>query len=67
MIERLIYLILLSIDLTVIVLASFVLEENVKEKDSMGTIEWLVTFFMLIFLTINNPLFSWSICNYVGG
>lgn len=67
MIEHLIYLILLSIDLAVIVLASFILGESVKKKSSEDTIYWLAILFTLIFLVVNNPLFSWSICNFIGG
>ena len=67
MIEHLIYLILLSVNLTVIILASFVLGESVKEKDFGETISWLVTLFALIFITVNCPLFSWSIYNFIGG
>lgn len=67
MIEHLIYLILLSIDLAVIVLVSFVLEENVKKKNFGETISWLAILFSNIFVTVNNPLFSWSIYNFIGG
>lgn len=67
MIEHLIYLILLSVNLTVIILASFVLGENFKKKDFGETISWLVILFGNMFVTINNPLFSWSIYNFIGG
>ena len=67
MIEHLIYLILLSINLTVIILASFVLWENFKKKDFGETISWLAILFGNIFVTVNNPLFSWSIYNFIGG
>lgn len=67
MIEHLIYLILLSFDLAVIILASFILGESVERRSSEDTIYWLAILFALIFLTVNNPLFSWSIYNYLGG
>lgn len=67
MIEHLIYLILLSVNLAVIILASFTLGEGVKEKNFEKTIYWLAALFVLTFLTIHNPLFSWSIYNYIGG
>ena len=67
MIENLIYSIILSVDLTVIILGSFALGENVKKKDSRETISWLAILFSLIFLTVNCPLFSWSIYNCLGG
>lgn len=67
MIEHLIYSIILSVDLAVIILVSFVLGENVKKKNLGETIYWLAILFSLIFLTINNPLFSCSIYNFMGG
>ena len=67
MIEHLIYLIILSVNLAVIILASFVLGESVKEKNFKETMSWLATLFALIFVTINCPLFSWSIYNFIGG
>lgn len=67
MIEHLIYSILLSVDLAVIILASFILGESVKEKDFGETIYWLAILFGNIFVTVNNPLFSWSIYNFIGG
>lgn len=67
MIENLVYLIILSINLTVIILASFTLGESVKKKNLEETISWLAILFALIFLTVNCPLFSWSIYNFIGG
>lgn len=67
MIEHLIYLIILSINLAVIILTSFVLGESVKEKNFKETMSWLVTLFALIFVTVNCPLFSLSIYNFIGG
>lgn len=67
MIENLIYSIVLSFNLAVIILVSFVLGENVKKKNLGETIYWLAILFALIFLTVNNPLFSWSIYNFIGG
>lgn len=67
MIENLIYLIILSINLTVIILASFTLGESVKKKNLEDTIYWLEILFALIFTTVSNPLFSWSIYNFIGG
>lgn len=66
MIEHLIYLILLSVNLTVTILASSVLGENVKKENFGETISWLAILFGNIFVTVNNPLFSWSIYNYLG-
>ena len=67
MIERLIHLIVLSVYLTGIILASFILEEKIKEKNSSEIIYWLTLLFILIFFVVNCPLFSWSICNFIGG
>ena len=67
MIEHLIYLIILSVNLTVTILASFVFGENVKKEDFGETISWLAIVFANIFITVNNPLFSWSIYNFIGG
>lgn len=67
MIENLIYSIILSVNLTVIILASFTLGESVKKKNLEETISWLAILFVLIFLTVNCPLFSWSIYNFIGG
>ena len=67
MIERLIYFICLSVSLTMIILASFILAESVKKKNLGETIYWLAILFAFIFLTVNCPIFSWSICNFIGG
>ena len=67
MIERLIYFICLSVSLTMIILASFILAESVKKKNLVETIYWLAILFTFIFLAVNCPIFSWSICNFIGG
>lgn len=67
MIENLIYSIILSVNLAVIILESFVLRESVKKKNLGETIYWLAFLFASIFLTVNCPLFSWSIYNFIGG
>ena len=53
MFERLIYLICLAVDLAIIILASFVLVESIKEKDFGETICWLTILFALILLTFS--------------
>lgn len=65
MFERLIHLIVLSVYLTGIILASFILEEKIKEKNPSEIIYWLALLFILIFFVVNCPLFSWSICNFM--
>lgn len=67
MIENLIYSIMLSINLTVIILGSVALGERVKEKNLEETISCLVVLFALTLFTVNCPLFSWSIYNFIGG
>lgn len=67
MIERLIHLIVLSVSLTMIILASFILGESVKKKNLVETIYWLAILFAFIFLAVNCPIFSWSIYNFIGG
>ena len=67
MIERLVYFICLAVYLTGIILASFILKEKIKEKNSSEIIYWLALLFILIFFVVNCPLFSWSICNFIGG
>ena len=57
MIERLVYFICLFIDLAMIILASFVLVESVKEKDFGETICWLTILFTLILLTFSRLYF----------
>ena len=65
MIERLVYLIVLSVSLTMIILTSFILGESVKKKNLVETIYWLAILFAVIFLAVNCPLFSWSIYNFM--
>lgn len=65
MIERLIHLIVLSVSLTMIILASFILGESVKKKNLVETIFWLAILFAFIFLVVNCPIFSWSIYNFM--
>ena len=65
MIERLIYLIVLSVSLTMIIMASFILGESVKKKNLVETIFWLAILFTFMFLAINCPIFSWSIYNFM--
>ena len=65
MFENLIYLIVLSVSLTMIILASFILEESVKKKSLGETIYWLAILFALIFLAVNCPIFSWSVYNFM--
>ena len=57
MFERLIYLICLAVDLAIIILASFVLVESIKEKDFGETICWLTILFALILLTFSRLYF----------
>ena len=67
MVERLIHLIVLSVSLTMIILASSILGESVKKKNLVETIYWLAILFAFIFLAVNCPIFSWSIYNFIGG
>ena len=57
MIERLVYLICLAVDLAMIILASFVLVESVKDKDFGETICWLTILLALILLTFSRLYF----------
>ena len=57
MIERLVYFICLFIDLTMIILASFVLVESVKDKDFGETVCWLTILLALILLTFSRLYF----------
>ena len=57
MIERLVYLICLFIDLAMIIMASFVLVESIKEKDFGETVCWLTILFALILLTFSRLYF----------
>ena len=65
MIENLIHSISLSFNLTVTILAFFLLMKSVRDNDFKETIFWLVVLFVNIFITINNPMFSWSIYNFM--
>ena len=67
MIGRLVYLICFAVDLAMMILSSFVLVERIKEKNLGETIYWLAILFAFIFLTVNCPIFSWSIFNFIGG
>ena len=67
MFERLIHLIVLSVSLTMIILASSILGESVKKKNLVETIYWLAILSTFIFLAVNCPIFSWSIYNFIGG
>lgn len=66
MIENLIYFICLAVDLEMIIMASFVLVESVKDKCFREIICWLAILFALMLLTAAYLLFSWPICNYIG-
>ena len=57
MIERLVYFICLFIDLAMIILASFVLGESIKQKDFGETICWLTILLALILLTFSRLYF----------
>ena len=57
MIENLIYFVCLVVDLVMIIMASFVLVESVKDKDFGETICWLTIFFALILLTFSRLYF----------
>ena len=57
MIERLVYLICLFIDLSMIILASFGLVESIKDKDLGETVCWLTILFALILLTSSRLYF----------
>ena len=65
MFERLIHLIVLSVSLAMIILASFILGESVKKKSLGETMFWLAILFAFIFLAVNCPIFSWSIYNFM--
>ena len=57
MIERLVYLICLFIDLSMIILASFGLVESIKDKDLGETVCWLTILLALILLTFSRLYF----------
>ena len=57
MFENLIYLICLVVDLAMIIMASFVLVESIKEKDFGETICWLTILLALILLTFSRLYF----------
>ena len=57
MIENLIYLICLAVDSAMIIMASFVLVESVKDKDFGETICWLTILLALILLTFSRLYF----------
>ena len=57
MIERLVYFICLAVDLVMIILASFVLVESVKDKDFGETVCWLTILLALILLTFSRLYF----------
>ncbi len=57
MFERLVYFICLAVDLAMIILASFVIVESVKDKDLGETVCWLTILLALILLTFSRLYF----------
>ena len=57
MIENLIHLICLGVDLAMIIMASFVIVESVKDKDFGETICWLTILLALMLLTFSRLYF----------
>ena len=57
MIERLVYFICLFIDLAMIIMASFVFVESIKDKDFGEMICWLTILLALILLTFSRLYF----------
>lgn len=57
MIRNLIHLICLGVDLAMIIMASFVIVESIKERDFGETVCWLTILFALILLTFSRLYF----------
>lgn len=67
MIENLINTLLFAILVFYAIVLTFDLYEARKNKNKIDSFFNSLLLFVTLFFIINCPIFSWSICNYIGG